>query len=46
MSERDDLLSQFTGITGLDAERAKFFLDSSNWQLDVSYKIIIKHITI
>ncbi|KAG8333169.1 NSFL1 cofactor p47 [Homalodisca vitripennis] len=34
MSERDDLLSQFTGITGLDADRAKFYLESSAWQLD------------
>lgn len=37
MSERDDLLSQFTGITGLDADRAKFYLESSAWQLDVSF---------
>lgn len=36
MSERDDLISQFTGITGLDADRAKFYLESSAWQLDVS----------
>ncbi|XP_046661575.1 NSFL1 cofactor p47 [Homalodisca vitripennis] len=36
MSERDDLLSQFTGITGLDADRAKFYLESSAWQLDVA----------
>jgi len=35
-SDRDALLSQFTGITGLDAERAKFYLESSAWQLDVA----------
>ncbi|XP_054277638.1 NSFL1 cofactor p47 [Macrosteles quadrilineatus] len=36
MGDRDDLISQFTGITGLDADRAKFYLDSSAWQLDVA----------
>lgn len=34
-SNHDELLSQFTDITGATAERATFFLESANWQLQV-----------
>jgi UBX domain-containing protein 1 len=40
MADRDELLSQFTDVTGIDAERAKFYLESSAWQLEVSKQII------
>lgn len=31
----DDLISQFMDITGVDRERAEFYLGSSAWQLEV-----------
>ncbi|KAG8227241.1 hypothetical protein J437_LFUL003972 [Ladona fulva] len=34
--DKDSLLSQFTDITGVDAERAKFYLESSAWRLEVA----------
>jgi UBX domain-containing protein 1 len=40
MADRDELLSQFTDVTGIDAERAKFYLESSAWQLEVSKQVI------
>jgi UBX domain-containing protein 1 len=39
MADRDELLSQFTDVTGTDADRAKFYLESSAWQLEVSKHI-------
>jgi UBX domain-containing protein 1 len=38
MSDNPELISQFTAITGVDEERAKFYLESSAWKLDVSSK--------
>lgn len=35
MSENPELISQFTAITGVDEDRAKFYLESSAWKLDV-----------
>lgn len=35
-SNKDDVLKQFCDVTGADENRSKFFLDSSNWQLEVS----------
>jgi hypothetical protein len=40
MADRDELLSQFTDVTGVDAERAKFYLESSAWQLEVRQYIM------
>ncbi|XP_071454790.1 NSFL1 cofactor p47 [Hetaerina americana] len=34
--DKDSLLSQFTDITGVDTERAKFYLESSAWRLEVA----------
>ncbi len=31
-----DKISQFTGVTGVDADRAKFYLESAAWSVDVS----------
>jgi len=36
MADNDNLLAQFQDITGIDAERAKFYLESANWQLDLA----------
>jgi len=40
MADRDELLSQFTDVTGIDAERAKFYLESAAWQLEVRQYIM------
>ncbi|XP_011703894.1 PREDICTED: NSFL1 cofactor p47 isoform X1 [Wasmannia auropunctata] len=36
MASRDELVSQFADVTGVDAERALFYLESSAWQLEVA----------
>lgn len=36
----DNLLSEFVSITNVDEERAKFYLESSAWQLEVN--IVVK----
>ncbi|EFA05869.1 NSFL1 cofactor p47 [Tribolium castaneum] len=36
MSDNPELISQFTAITGVDEDRAKFYLESSAWKLDVA----------
>ncbi|XP_063239019.1 LOW QUALITY PROTEIN: NSFL1 cofactor p47-like [Bacillus rossius redtenbacheri] len=36
MSERNELVSQFSDVTGVDGERARFYLESSAWQLEVA----------
>ena len=36
-SEKNELIAQFTSVTGTDAQRAQFYLESSGWQLQVSY---------
>jgi len=33
---KDEQLAQFQSITGCDADRAQFYLESSNWQLDLA----------
>lgn len=35
-ASHSDLLAQFTGVTGVDAERAKFYLEAAAWNLDVA----------
>nr|CAD7394171.1 unnamed protein product [Timema cristinae] len=35
-SNKPQLLSQFTDVTGVDEERARFYLESSAWQLEVA----------
>jgi UBX domain-containing protein 1 len=40
MADKDELLSQFTDVTGVDAERARFYLELSAWQLEVSKQVI------
>lgn len=36
MSSNDEKLAQFQSITGCDSERAQFYLESSNWALDLA----------
>jgi UBX domain-containing protein 1 len=33
MSDHDEIISQFTSMTGCDTERAQFYLESSNWDI-------------
>lgn len=40
MASRDELVSQFADVTGVDAERALFYLESSAWQLEVRQHIL------
>lgn len=32
---QDEMLSEFTSVTGIAADRAKFYLESTNWNLQV-----------
>lgn len=34
-SQREKI-EQFTNLTGIDADRAKFYLESSGWNIEVS----------
>lgn len=33
---QDEILSEFTGVTGIAEDRAKFYLESANWDLSVN----------
>lgn len=35
MSEEASLITQFREVTGVDEQRAQFFLESAGWQIDV-----------
>lgn len=39
-ANKDDTLRQFCDVTGADETRSRFFLESSNWQLEVSLHIL------
>lgn len=39
MANHDELVSQFADVTGVEAERALFYLESSAWQLEVRQHI-------
>lgn len=46
-SNQDTILSEFTTVTGVTTDRAKFFLESANWNLQVITKfhvILLKKI--
>lgn len=36
MADNTDKLNQFITVTGVDEERARFYMESSAWQLEVS----------
>lgn len=42
MANRDELVSKFADVTGVEAERALFYLESSAWQLEVRRHIYKK----
>jgi len=35
-TNKDEVLAQFQAITGSDSERAQFYLESANWQIDLA----------
>lgn len=39
MASHEELVSQFTDVTGVESERARFYLESSAWQLGVRQHI-------
>ena len=41
MASHEELIEQFTDVTGVEAERAQFYLESSAWHLDVRLRILI-----
>ncbi|RVE51751.1 hypothetical protein evm_003554 [Chilo suppressalis] len=40
---KEDTLRQFCDVTGADEERSKFFLESSNWQLEIALSSFYEH---
>lgn len=38
--KKHDALNRFKDVTGADDDRAKFYMESSNWDLDVSVPIV------
>lgn len=40
-TNKEETLRQFCDVTGADESRSKFFLESSNWQLDVSEILVL-----
>lgn len=43
MSDQEEKISQFVGVTGVNDQRARFFLESSGWQVEVRFSNIYKH---
>ena len=37
MADKEGLVAQFMAITGVDTERATFYLESAEWNLDVRW---------
>ena len=35
MADHDSLVEQFIGVTGIEASRARFYLESAAWDLEV-----------
>ena len=35
MGDREEQIQQFVGITGVDTDRAKFYLESAAWNIEV-----------
>lgn len=47
MADKQQLLSEFIGVTGCDAERSQFYLEAAGWELPVSHsqRMLQKQIT-
>lgn len=41
MSDNEALITQFMDVTGVTRERAEFYLESSNFQLQVNFRVIL-----
>jgi len=39
MEAKQQLISQFQGLTGTDAETSRYLLESNNWNVEVPYWI-------
>jgi len=39
--EQRDLISRFVGVSGMSEERAKFFLESASWNLEVGHCLVV-----
>ena len=39
MADKEGLVAQFMAITGVDTDRATFYLESAGWNLDVSFLV-------
>lgn len=37
MSSNEELVANFREVTGIDEQRARFYLESSGWQLEVTH---------
>lgn len=42
-ANKEDTLRQFCDVTGADENRSRFFLESSNWQLEVALSSFYEH---
>ncbi|XP_072946285.1 NSFL1 cofactor p47-like [Epargyreus clarus] len=42
-ANKEDTLRQFCDVTGADENRSRFFLESSNWQLEVALSSFFEH---
>ncbi|KAL0810987.1 hypothetical protein ABMA28_010279 [Loxostege sticticalis] len=42
-ANKDETLRQFCDVTGADETRSKFFLESSNWQLEIALSSFYEH---
>lgn len=38
---QDEILSEFKTVTGINEDRAKFYLESTNWDLQVCSRICV-----
>ena len=36
-AEKSSLIAEFSAVTGVDADRARFYLESAQWKLDVRF---------
>jgi len=42
MSDHNELITKFTDVTGVTEDRAKFYLESSNYGLQVIYNLTLQ----
>lgn len=42
MADKDEIVSQFSGVTGVDNARARFHLESAAWNLEVTVELYLE----